>query len=190
MSHQTSNLDYLIELTEDSIPSFINTLSSNDVQELRDYIQSIVDRDEAGLDKLFESMSMMMKFIPNFILHSLTPKYIEPSIAARITNKLTVKQALGVTTGLPIEYIGETSAYMDSRHAAEILTGLKPKVLKPVIDYVFQHHPLKALDILEYVSDSVLSVAKKNVTTAGFDKANMSSARIATLDRIQRNTTR
>lgn len=188
MSQQTSDLDYLIELTENDIPSFVNTLSSNDVHELRSYIQEIVNRDEAGLDKLFESMSMMMKFIPNFILHSLTPKYIEPAIAARITNKLTVKQALGVTTGLPIEYIGETSAFMDSRHAADILVGLKHKSLDKVVEYVFQNHPLKALDILEHVSGSALSIAKKHVGSAGFNTASMSSSRIATLNRIQRNS--
>ena len=46
----------------------------------------------------------------------------------------------------------------------------------------------KALDILEHVSGSALSIAKKHVGCAGFNTASMSSSRIATLNRIQRNS--
>jgi len=185
MSKQPSDLEYLIELTEDSIPTFIRELPTHEQKELRGYIESIVKRDETGLDKLFESMSMMMKFIPNFILHSLTPKYIEPSIAARITNKLTVKQALGVTVGLPIEYIGETSIYLESQHAANILVGLKQKMVKPVLEYVNNKHPLKGLDILEHVPNGFLQIAVPIIDPSSFDKTNVTSGRRDVLTRIE-----
>jgi hypothetical protein len=186
MSSQQDNLNYLAELTETSTPSFFNKLSEENLKELRIYVDTVVNKDEAGLDKLFESMSMMMKFIPNFILHSITPKYIEPSIAARITNKLTVKQALGVTSGLPIEYIGDTAAYLDSRHAANILSGLKKNTIEIVAEYVINKHPLKALDIFEHVTVNILQVAKPYIESVSFDEESLSTARREILCNIQK----
>ncbi len=156
MDKETSDLDYIVELTDEPAPAFLDTLSEAQLHELRVYIEAIVKRDEAGLDKLFESMSLMMKFIPNFILHSLTPKYTEPAIAARITNKLTIKQSVGVTAGLPVDYVAETSVYMKPHHAAEILEALKGEKIKAIVEYMIVKHPLKALDISEYLSEKTL----------------------------------
>lgn len=186
MSKPSTSLEFLIELTEAPTPTFFRELSEPQLDELRNYIECVVNRDQAGLDRLFESMSMMMKFIPNFILHSITPKYIEPSIAARITNKLTVKQALGVTTGLPIDYIGETAVYLESRHAAEILIGLKTSKIKQVIEYVIDKHPPKALDILEHVPDDILIFSLPFIDQIGCDKACLTSTRREVLAKIER----
>jgi len=185
MSRQKDNLNYLAELTETSTPSFFNELSEDNLNELKGYVDTVVSKGETGLDKLFESMSMMMKFIPNFILHAITPKYIEPSIAARITSKLTVKQSLGVTSGLPAEYIGDTAAYLDSQHAADILSGIKKNKIEPIIDYIVNKHPLKALDIFEHVSSDILRFAKPFVQASTFDEASLSSARRKILEKVQ-----
>lgn len=142
-------------------------------------------RDEAGLDKLFVSMSMMMKFIPNFILHSLTPKYTEPSIAARITSKLTIKQSVGITAGLPSDYVGETSVYLAPRHAAEILEGLKKDKIKSIVEYMVVNHPLKALDITEHLSADTLKLCALFTSRINVDEANLSSTRKAMLDRLR-----
>ena len=185
MSSQQDNLNYLAELTEISPPAFFNKLPEEDLNELKEYVDAIVSKSETGLDKLFESMSMMMKFIPNFILHSITPKYIEPSIAARITSKLTVKQSLGVTSGLPVEYIGDTAAYLDSQYAANILSGIKKNKVEQLIDYLMNNHPLKALDIFEYVSADILRIAKPLIRTSTYDEASLSSARREILEKVQ-----
>ena len=185
MSSQQDNLNHLAELTEISTPSFFNTLSEDNLNELKEYVDTIVSKGETGLDKLFESMSLMMKFIPNFILHAITPKYIEPSIAARITSKLTVKQSLGVTSGLPAEYIGDTAAYLDSQHAADILSGIKKNKIKQIIEYVVNKHPLKALDIFEHVSADILKVAKPFIQGSTFDEVSLSSARREILEKIR-----
>jgi len=185
MSRQQDNLNYLAELTETSTPPFFNKLSEENLNELRTYVDTVVKKDEAGLDKLFESMSMMMKFIPNFILHSITPKYIEPAIAARITSKLTVKQSLGVTSGLPIEYIGDTAAFLDSKHAADILSGIKKNKIEQIITYVVSNHPLKTLDIFEHVSKDILKIAKPLIQVSTFGEASLSNARQEILDKIK-----
>jgi len=185
MSSQQDNLNYLAELTETSTPSFFNELSEGHLNELRIYVDTVVNKNEAGLDKLFESMSMMMKFIPNFILHSITPKYIEPSIAARITSKLSVKQSLGVTSGLPVEYIGDTAAFLDSQHAADILSGIKKNKIEQIIAYVMSNHPLKALDIFEHVSIDILKIAKPLIKFSTSDEANLSNARQEILGKIK-----
>jgi len=185
MSSQQDNLNYLAELTETSTPSFFNALSEENLNELKAYIDTVVNQDEAGLDKLFESMSMMMKYIPNFILHSITPKYIEPSIAARITSKLTVKQSLGITSGLPVEYIGDTAAFLDSQHAADILSSIKKNKIEQIIAYVVNNHPLKALDIFEHVSKDILKIAKPLIQSSTFDEASLSNARREILGKVQ-----
>jgi hypothetical protein len=185
MSTQQEMLNHLAELTETATPAFFNSLSEKELTELESYVKSVVTRGEAGLDSLFESMSMMMKFIPNIILHAITPKYIEPSIAARITSKLTVKQALGVTTGLPIEYIGDTSAYLESKHAADILSGIKKNRIKLILAYLASNHPLKALDILEHVSEELLKIAQPLIPNSVSTNTSLSSARMNTLKKIQ-----
>ena len=184
MSNQQDKLNYLAELTETSTPTFFNTLSETELAELETYIKSVVSNGEAGLDRLFESMSMMMKFIPNFILHAITPKYIEPSIAARITSKLTIKQALGVTTGLPIVYIGDTSAYLESQLAAEILSGIKKNRVEQILAYLVSKHPLKTLDILEHVSEDFLKIAQPLIPVSLSEQTGLSSARREILDKI------
>tara|TARA_R110002167_G_scaffold125911_2_gene306415 strand:+ start:1021 stop:1584 length:564 start_codon:yes stop_codon:yes gene_type:complete len=185
MGSQQDKLNYLAELTETSTPQFFKTLSGKELTELKVYVESVVNKREAGLDRLFESMSMMMKFIPNFILHAITPKYIEPSIAARITGKLTVKQALGVTTGLPIEYIGDTSAYLESQLAADILSGIKNSRVEKILAYLVSNHPLKALDILEHVSNDLLKIAKPLIPESLSVHIGLSSARQEILEKIQ-----
>lgn len=184
MSSQQDTLNYLAELTGNSTPAFFNALSEKELTELESYVKSVIDRGEAGLDRLFESMSMMMKFIPNFILHAITPKYIEPSIAARITSKLTVKQALGVTTGLPIEYIGDTSAYLESQLAAEILSGIKKNRVEQILAYLVNKHPLKTLDILEHVSKDFIKFAQPLIPVSLSEHTDLSPARREIFDKI------
>jgi hypothetical protein len=185
MSSQQDNLNYLAELTEASPPSFLNELSEDNLNQLKVYVDVVIRKNEAGLDKLFESMSMMMKFIPNFILHAITPKYIEPSIAARITSKLTIKQSLGVTSGLPFDYIGDTAAYLDSQHAADILSGIKKNKIEQIIAYMVNKHPLKVLDICEHFSVDILKLAKPLILAVTFDEAGLNSARRELLEKVQ-----
>ncbi len=186
MTRQQDKLNTLAELTESSTPAFFNSLSEEHLTELEVYLEAVIQHREAGLAKLFESMSMMMKFVPNFILHAITPKYIEPSIAARITSKLTVKQALGVTSGLPIEYIGDTSAYLDSQLAAEIIAGIKKNRIEPLFEYLVNNHPLKSLDIFEHLSKDLLRIAKPLLPNKLTEETNISAARRNILDTIQK----
>lgn len=185
MEEESKDLDYLATLIDAPTPAFLNELPSEQLNELRHYVEAVVTRDEAGLDKLFESMSMMMKFIPNFILHSLTPKYTEPAIAARITAKLTVKQSLGVTGGLPSDYVGETSVYMKPQHAAEILQGLKKDKIKSIVAYMVEKHPLKALDIFEYLSEETRQLCTPFTSTINIDEATLNHSRKATLNTLK-----
>jgi hypothetical protein len=176
MSTQQENLKYLAGLTETTSPSFLHELSEHDVSQLKEYMVSIIDKNEAGLDKLFESMSMMMKFIPNFILHTITPKYIEPSIAARITSKLTLKQSVGVTAGLPVEYIGDTAAFLESQLAANILSGNRKSKIEKIITYMVDKYPLKALDIIEHFSADILKIAKPLIPISACDETSLNHA--------------
>jgi hypothetical protein len=98
---------------------------------------------------------------------------------------LTIKQSLGVTSGLPFDYIGDTAAYLDSQHAADILSGIKKNKIEQIIAYMVNKHPLKVLDICEHFSVDILKLAKPLILAVTFDEAGLNSARREILEKVQ-----
>ncbi|WP_250656306.1 hypothetical protein [Alkalimarinus coralli] len=179
------NLDYFHALAEGEAPQFLSEFTHQQLDHLRHFVDSVITREEDGLNKLYESMAMMMKYVPNFILHSIAPKYIEPTIAARITSKLTIKQILGVTAGLPIEYIGDSAVNMDSALSAEVLAGLKKKTALQVIEYTSKAHPLAMLDILAHAQPSVRAHATRFFDIDQLEKAGLNPDRQKTITALK-----
>lgn len=153
------NLDYFYQLTGGEEPPLLSELTHQQVEGVRHLVDSIITREMNGHDKFYESMAMMMKYVPNFILHSIAPKYIEPAIAAKITSNLSLKQILGVTAGMPVEYVGDAAVNMESSLSAEVLSGLKKKMATQVIEYLVSSHPLAMLDILAHSPASTRNLA-------------------------------
>ena len=124
-------LERLSDLSSVELSREIESFSLEQLREVSNLVDGILDKERAGLDSLFAVMTHTMKFIPNLLLISLTPKYIEPPIAARICAELTVKQAVSIANGLRPEYVAEASRYMSLELAKQVLTNMKStKALK------------------------------------------------------------
>ncbi|MBF0102767.1 MAG: hypothetical protein HQK77_17840 [Desulfobacterales bacterium] len=157
-------IEYLSELITDTpLPASIEALSEHEILDICKFVQQVIDQKTAGLDRLFEMMSKTMKYIPNFVIHSMSIKYIAPAIAARITEKLTIKQALGVADGLPLDYSAEVARYSNNHLSAEILSHMKPLQMKKVVYYLARHYPIKLLDIAEQLNESMISSISKYI---------------------------
>ena len=157
------DLEYLIRLTEKKIPDFIRELSSSELDKMREYVQNVIDYATFGLDELYQSISMTIKFVPNFILIPITKKFIKPPIAAGVTGKLDLKSAVGLANGLPIEYLGEVALYTESKLSAAIVSKISKIKAEKCIEYEALNHPVKALEVGQYLDDSLLKVAARHL---------------------------
>ena len=147
------------EITGESLPNQLQDLPLEDVHALNLIIANALEKEENGYTRLFESLAVMMKYVPNFILHSMIPKYIEPNIAAKITGNLNTKQVAGVASGLSAAYIAEAATHMENQKAADVLHGLKRKLANQVLEHAINTSPILALDILIYAPEQLLKEA-------------------------------
>ena len=160
MQKEEKSIAYLEKLTGETLPEFFNNLSADDAESLHEWVNLVVAKERAGLDKLFDAMTHTFKYIPNFILIAITNKYIEPPIAARITEKLSLKQAVSIAAGLSIDYISETSLYLDSEFAAGLLQALPKKQAKLIVESLVKKHPLTVLDVFSYADKKLVNLVK------------------------------
>ena len=154
-----NDLRRLIEWTEKPVPPFFRELSSEQLHELHGYTQNVVDYETDGLEELYYTISKLMKYIPNFVLLPLIINYIKPPIAAGVCAELSLKEASSLASGLPVEYLGEVALHLESEWAAEIFSKLKPALAEECIEYEVTHHPMKTLDIGQYVDTTLLKKA-------------------------------
>jgi len=159
-NENVENLEYLSTVSDAKLPEFVKDLPQDAVQELREYVNGVVEHETAGLDKFFESISTTMKYIPTFITLSVVKKYVEPPVAARISEKITLKQTLKIANGVSVEYTGEVARFLNNEVAGEILSSLDEKKAKETMEYVAQNYPLKALDVVEYLPEPFLKNMK------------------------------
>jgi len=179
-----SDVEYLESLADSAIPEGIADLSPEVLSQFVLLVNDILVKERAGLDGLFDSMTHTMKFIPNVLLQTLTKKYIEPPIAARIASRLSFKQALGVTSGLPILYIVEAAKYLETKLAAELIEGMNKKKSVPILEALAERYPLRALDVCSHVSDKSLRACDLLACFDGLDRENLNGARQQTLGRV------
>jgi len=149
------------DLTREKIDDRIQKMSGPQLEAVDAMVEDILHRERAGLDSLFSSMTHTMKYIPNLLLQTLTARYIEPPIAARISEKLSSKQAIGVANGLKPEYVAETYIYMSVEKAAELLVGMNRKKAAAAIDIAMRSAPHSAVELMEHLNRSQLKALVK-----------------------------
>lgn len=170
-------IESLDRLTDDSLPVFIESLSAEHTEVIHTWVNNILEKDRAGVDRLFESMTQTIKYIPNFIIVAITNKYIEPPIAARITAKLKLKQSVGIASSLPAAYIGETAVYLESEYASILLSALPEKQARKIVEFLFQYYPLKVLDIFYFADSRLFDLARPPIEFLQIDRAQLSDQR-------------
>lgn len=147
----------LAAMSDTPLPVQLSDFDEATLAVVEQLVSGIVERERAGMDGLFSSITHTMKFIPNVLLQTLTGKYIEPPIAARIASYLTLNQATGIANGLKPEYLAHSCAYMDAYKAAELLGSMQPRKAKAALELAVRMFPEKALDLMECLEESVLA---------------------------------
>jgi len=178
------HIESLEQLTGEALPAFFNHLNADETENIHTWVSLVLEKERAGLDKLFDAMTHTFKYIPNFLLIAITNKYIEAPIAARITEKLALKQAVAIAGGLSADYVGETSLYLESHFAAELLGALPKNQVKQIVESLIQKHPLKVLDVFSYADKKLFSLVKPLVSFDHIDTALLSEARKDVLKRF------
>ncbi len=178
------HIEFLEQLTDGDLPEFIESLNADETELIHTWVSSILEKERAGLDSFFESMSQTFKYIPNFLIIKITNKYIEAPLAARITAKLPLKQAISIASGLSVDYVGEAAVYLENEYAALLLAALPKKQAKQIIEYLFNAHPLKVLDIFAYADAKLFKLAKPSAEFKNKDRSTLSNLRCDVLDRL------
>lgn len=156
-TEKDTSIAYLESLLGDNLPETLTGLSEDTLGEIRKLVDQIIYLQTAGVDKAFEMTGVTIKFIPGFLLYSLIKSYIEPSVAARITRVLEIKEVLRIASGLSLDYLGETLIYMQDELAAKTLLAMEDRKAADILYYVFEKKPLKILDICVFLPDNKLS---------------------------------
>jgi|GEM_PF-4369988 len=183
--------DYLDRLqlklgNEKTIPKLFQSLETEQLEELDAFTEAVVENHLQGLDKLMSSMTQSMKYIPNVFLQMMAKKYVDPIFSARLTQKMKIKDVISLTKGMPIEYVGEVTAHQDDIElSAQIMTQMKKKDIEPILAYVCEHHPVKAIDIGQHLEDSFLKLAKPHSQEDRVPAEQWTEQRIATWQRMQ-----
>lgn len=183
--------DYLNSLSiklddEQSLPAFFHELDTQRLAEIHGFTETVIERHLQGLDKMMSSMTQSMKYIPNVFLQMMAKKYVDPIFSARLTQKMKIKDIVSLTKGMPIEYVGEVTGHqVDNELSAEIMTHMKKKDIEPIMAYVCKNHPVKAIDIGQYLNDDILKMAKKYSNKEVVHPEQWTATRLATWQRMQ-----
>lgn len=169
-------LAHLESVANTTLPDRFYGLKENELKDLVTYADNIVAFQSAGLDKLFKSISLTMKYIPNFVLVSLTKRFLEPPLAARVTQKLTMKQVTAVGNDLTADYLAEVCLYQDNQLSADIFAALKPRHAEDILSLLCEQHPTKILDLYPKLTGTQQRWVLKTLSPQSVSKADLVSA--------------
>jgi|GEM_PF-1421095 len=184
MAKRDELIEFLEAHCDEPLDAALLALSDAQLAALKEYVTGVLEQERAGLDRMFETISQTMKFIPNFLLQSLTHRYIEPPIASRITRKLTMKQAVSIASGLQTNYLIETARYMEPDYGTELLLALPKQRYVEVFEGLLEEYPLKALDMIEGLNDRQLARISPPDSLAQIERRHLGGHRMATLKRL------
>ena len=172
--------------SEKSMPELLQSLDAEQLSELEKFTEGVIENHLQGLDKMMNSMTQSMKYIPNVFLQMMAKKYVDPIFSARLTQKMKIKDVISLTKGMPIDYVGEVTAHQDDTElSAQIMTQMKKKDIEPILAYVCENHPVKALDIGLHLDDSFLKLAQPHSQEDRIPDEQWTDVRKATWQRMQ-----
>jgi hypothetical protein len=159
-----SELEQALSWTNLPVPEVLRELNPGQQERIGDYLKTLVGHKTEGFDELYQAISMIVKYIPHFIVVPLMVEHIKPQIAAGVCQKMGVDQATGYANELPMDYFVKVSQHIDAVLMAEILEKMKRHHAEKFIHYELQHHLTHILDISEHLSNRMLETVAKHVT--------------------------
>ena len=164
-----NELEHALEWTKQPVPDVLHELHPTQQKKVIAYIENLVSSKTDGLDELYHAISMIVKYIPHFVVIPLMVEHIKPQIAAGVCKKMSVDQATGYANDLPLEYFSQVSRHIENPLMAEILGKMKKHRAEKFIHFELQHHLLHMLDIAEHLDQRMLEAVARLVTLPEHD---------------------
>ncbi len=179
------DLTYLEELAGGNLPNSITKLSPQTLHDIRLFIEDFYNIKMEAIKKSIQANTVILKYIPNFIIHYVIRSFIDPPVGAMIAESLEPSLFLNIVTGLEPQYIYESVVYLNAERAAFILFRLNKRLSKKVFDLLLENKPLKLLDILYHVEDDKIFDLARDIDLYKLKNVDsLSENRIHTLERI------
>jgi len=159
-----SELEELLAWTNLPVPEVLLQLPSHQQLQVVTWANTLVNHKTEGFEDLYSAISMIVKFIPHFMVIPLMVEYIRPQIAAGVCRKMGVEQATGYANDLPLHYFSEVSKHIDAVMMAEILEKMKKNNVDRFVDYELEHYQSRMLEIAQHLNRHLLEIVAKHVT--------------------------
>ncbi len=178
-----TELEQSLAWTNTPVPDVLTQLSSIQQQQIISWAQTLVGSKTEGLDELYTAISMIVRYIPNFVVIPLMVEHIKPQIAAGVCIKLGVEQATGYANDLPKEYFTEVSKCLDAELMARILENMKKHLAERFIESELKANLPRMLDIAQHLDRRMLEVVAKHFTIPE-ESANHSNLHQTVIEKI------
>ncbi|MEI8032274.1 MAG: hypothetical protein WCH05_02860 [Chlorobiaceae bacterium] len=159
-----TELEQSLAWTNLPVPDVLPQLSTSQQQQIISWAENIVSSKTEGLDELYTAISMIVRYIPNFVVIPLMVEHIKPQIAAGVCIKLGVEQATGYANDLPKEYFDKVSKHLDAELMARILENMKKHLAERFIESELKANLPRMLDIARHLNRRMLEVVAKHFT--------------------------
>lgn len=159
-----SEMEELLAWSDMPLPEVLRQLPHQEQQEIAAWAKTIVSNKTEGLDDLYNAISMIVKYIPNFMVVPLMVEHIRPRIAAEVCIKMGIDQATGYANDLPLEYFSAVSKHLEAPMMAMILEKMKRHTVEKFIHHELQHHQNRLLDIAIHLDRHILEIVAKHAT--------------------------
>ena len=161
---QIHDVEELLAWTNIPVPDVLHHLPRHQQLQVASWASNLVSHKTEGFEDLYSAISMIVKYIPHFMVIPLMVEYIRPQIAAGVCRKMGVDQATGYANDLPLIYFSEVSKHIDADMMARILEKMKKNNVEKFIHYELENHQLRMLEIAQHLNGHILDIVAKHVT--------------------------
>ena len=180
-----SELEQLLAWTNLPVPAVLHQLPSHQQEQVVTWAITLVNHKTEGFEDLYSAISMIVKYIPHFMVIPLMVEYIRPQIAAGVCCKMGVDQATGYANDLPLKYFSEVSKHIDALMMAQILEKMKKHHVEKFIHYELQHYQSRMLEIAEHLNRHLLEIVAKHVTLPDHETELAANPHKTVIDKIR-----
>jgi hypothetical protein len=180
-----SELEKLLAWSNLPVPGVLHELPQHQQQEVILWAKKVVSHNTEGLDDLYNAISMIVKYIPNFMVIPLMVAHIRPRIAAEVCIKMGIDQATGYANDLPLEYFSDVSKHLDAPMMAQILEKMRKQAAEKFIHHELKHHQTRLLDIALYLDRRLLEIVAKLATLPEQENDQANNPHKTVIDKIR-----